>query len=310
MNLFEIIDLLRSCNGNNVPDYLKEFSASTVIEHKEVHVNADVFVEHVEVPHDFVYKHNFIASNDYTLPIGYTNLKIMCEPSDIKSIQLKIGGSEIDIVYPSIVQNVQAFDLLTNHVVPRYTYNDISLYFHVCPEKISTLHDIKIEYDIVVIDNPITDDSYPNGFCDDYWNDNKPIPIEKTRSIMYYFNQHNGSSGVFGNPQSVTSVRMKLNYCMPIVQILVKTDKPLNSIDLILYSSKNDTNLPNDSHYKFTKVDELTYVCEFDNYVNFSHLDMDILQVHVHEQTEVNVIAKTLNVLKMTHGVILEKLNY
>lgn len=127
-------------------DYLDEYYA---VKQKY----KDYLPELLEEKKETVYKYRVEIDNEKDPShYGYTGLRILGNPYDIESIELQIGGSQIDIIHPSVSDSFDTL-FLFNHVIPRPIFHKIWLIVSFKkPLNITTT--INFEWDVVIIKNP------------------------------------------------------------------------------------------------------------------------------------------------------------
>ena len=126
-------------------DYLDEYYA---IKQKYKEYLPDLLEERKEP----VYKYRVEIDNEKDPShYGYTGLRILGNPNEIESIELQIGGAQIDIIHPSVSGSFETL-FLFNHVIPRPIFHKIWLIVSF-KKPLNVPTRIDFDWDVVTIKN-------------------------------------------------------------------------------------------------------------------------------------------------------------
>ena len=111
---------------------------------------------------------------------GYRNLKILTNTDMVEEIELELGGTQMDKIYPSKFKNNLSFDLLQHNVIPITVLRTVKIGI-ICKSQ------TKISYDIVKITNLL--DKYILGFKELQYCGTEIINKETVNWKLYFHHQ-------------------------------------------------------------------------------------------------------------------------
>jgi hypothetical protein len=209
----------------------------------------------------------FSNSDDVQYHYGYTNMRFYGDHQQIESIALSLGGQTFDKIYPKIMNRLETFSILTEHILP-------ALYIHQFAVIVEHSGNLDIIFDVVQITNPLTD--------------------EESAEFVYKGIQFNGAEPL---RKGRTKIRLCFNH--PTIKLLALSDQPVSNIIMTIYTIDRQL-----YEFKFDTIDEKTHQCIFGKSVNLSRTDHIVIDCQNENQTNLYVFAESLHVAKINRDLI------
>jgi hypothetical protein len=193
------------------------------------------------------------TEDDYTNGYGYSNINFIGNSNNIKSIELSIGGSCVDKIYPKLTGKM-TFSIFATNILPALSEDNYEMFIFYSN---NNEEPIQLTFDVNKITNPIMDNKF------------RQIKYESTQFMGEEMIQNICKSG-----EIIKTNKFRLGFNHLVNKITVISDLKLDDMKLT-FNGKHEHSINNSTN---------EYI--FNPPINFSAIDNAVLQINANNYND------------------------